>query len=209
MVGCGRKAPAKASAPAVTFLNRPLRELPGPLGVSWGIDPQAAKENLLGRYTLVKEADRDAGAVLEQSYTGDYDGLPTEQINVDFCKGKLGFASVTFARNDERPVRWRWQKIVADTTQAWGQPSEQKEPTPSSVPVSGAGQPVEQDDDLDDVVRQGLGAGWTFAHHTQITVIAVPHEAGGANDTQLTLVWMALNSEVMAPCRGATPSATR
>ncbi len=175
--------------------------------------PEPARGVLEGHWTYVKEYNPpDAEGETEYLFRGDVFNLPTDSIKVTFCHQKLAASAVTFSTNDPRPVRWRWQQVVTEITREWGVPDQQREPGAAAGsaadPVKMVTLPPSADTDDHDVETQGLGAGWTFAHHVQVIVIGVPGDVDSANHGKLSVAFIAMAPEIAGECR-PTPNGAK
>jgi hypothetical protein len=100
----------------------------GPLGLKWGMSPEAVKEALSKRLEFVREQDRDGGVSLAQDYSGTFADFAAEEIEVIFWEGKLLSVAVTIAPEEERPVDLLWQQVVASMSVSYGPANKVNDP---------------------------------------------------------------------------------
>ena len=105
----------------------PPKELPeykAPLGLTWGQSPKEAKALLSKRLTFRREYPTDNGATIEQSYGGQFAGVDTQMVGVDFSPsaGLIAVAAM-YPAADDRPASKRWLDVVDKMRADYGDPT--------------------------------------------------------------------------------------
>jgi hypothetical protein len=100
----------------------------GPLGLKWGMSPEAVKGALSKRLEFVEEKETDGGVSFSQYFAGTFGDFAAEKIEVTYWERKLLAAAVVIAPTEERPVDLLWQQVVASMSSGYGPPTKMDDP---------------------------------------------------------------------------------
>ena len=184
---------------------------PGPLGLGWGMSLDQVKAAFKGKFKPTRSAVAPSG-IVQQWFSGDLYGLPTRDLELDFCDDHLGTALVTFSDTDERSIRWRWHQAADPMHAQWGQPTELTEPPePPALPPGPHNEAAERarlDTDRRAIIAaDGFHAMWEFPGRVAVVVDALPSNPDAQNRVQIQLTWMSLNDGALAGCQHRGPAA--